>query len=106
MANNSNRRNANKHHAFFACVRCYLSFESETEYSRHCTMGDECEPHCISSECEQPPTPSFPSFAGMPSKRRHRRRMHCPPYKMVSIKDRWQFLYHLKYPERLLPEPR
>ena len=41
----------------------------------------------------------------MPVNRRHRRQIGCPAEKNVCIQDRWQFLYHLQYPDRPLPDP-
>ena len=105
LPNLVSRRYARSHHCFFVCARCYNSFENEGSFTHHCSSGVECDPHCVSSQCTPCVTVASGTLLSDTAARRHRKTVHCPADKRVSNRDRWQYLYHLRYPDRTIVEP-
>lgn len=84
------------------CTDCCKDFQSDEALQQHKTYRDGCVPSCISSQCY---TSSTLESVQCPLSRRHIRARTCPPVSRVSVQDRWQFLYRLKYPDRDIKSP-
>lgn len=90
------------HHGIFLCSRCYTNLDDDSQLQDHKNTGIGCFPFCVSNECS---TSARPESVGAASERKHRKAPTCPPPTKVSVVDRWQFLYHSKYPDRPLLSP-